>query len=104
MPQSPPPLITVEVAYALPHAQSILSLQVLAGTTAQEVIVQSGILQLHENMTLHKLTLGIFGKKINHDTVVQAGDRIEIYRPLLANPKEARRQRAAAKNGKVNSK
>lgn len=92
--------ITVEVAYALPQSQSIIPLTVSQGTTAQEAIMQSGILLQYPDIAANKLVLGIFGKKAAPETVLQARDRVEIYRPLLANPKEARRQRAAAKNGK----
>lgn len=104
MPQTQTEMIMIEVAYALPHTQRIIPLKVLKGTTALEAIMQSGILQIYMDISSNKITLGIFGKKVTHDTVVQQGDRVEIYRTLLANPKEARRQRATAKNGKINSK
>lgn len=92
--------IAVEVAYALPQSQSIIPLTVSQGTTAQEAVMQSGILLQYPDIAANQLVLGIFGKKAPPETVLQAMDRVEIYRPLLANPKEARRQRAAAKNGK----
>jgi len=93
-------MITVEVAYATPQAQSIISIRVNAGTTALQAAMQSGIAQQHPEISLDDLVLGVFGKKVTADTILKAMDRVEIYRPLLANPKEARRQRAAAKNGK----
>ncbi len=104
MQQAQTEMIMIEVAYALPHRQSIIPFKVLKGTTALQAIMQSGILQIYTDISVNKITLGIFGKKVTHDTVVQPGDRVEIYRALLANPKEARRQRAAAKNGKIHSK
>ena len=100
MPNTPTESIIVEVAYALPQSQSILTLTVNAGTTALEAVIQSGIAQQYPDISLDYLALGIFGKKVESGTVLKAMDRVEIYRPLLANPKEARRQRAAAKNGK----
>jgi len=100
MPNTPTESITVEVAYALPQAQSILTLTVRTGTTALEAVIQSGIAQQYPDILLDHLALGIFGKKVEAGTVLKAMDRVEIYRPLLANPKEARRQRAAVKNGK----
>ncbi len=100
MPNTPTESIIVEVAYALPQSQSILTLTVNAGTTALEAVIQSGIAQQYPDISLDHLALGIFGKKVEAGTVLKAMDRVEIYRPLLANPKEARRQRAAAKNGK----
>jgi len=92
--------ITVEVAYALPQAQTILAFTVSAGITALEAVIQSGIAQQYPDISLDHLVLGIFGKQVEPGTPLKAMDRVEIYRPLLANPKEARRQRAAAKNGK----
>jgi len=93
-------MTTVEVAYALPQKQSIIALTVMAGTTAMEAVSQSGITQQYPEILQQPLVLGIFGKKIAPTTLLKAMDRVEIYRPLLANAKEARRQRAAAKNGK----
>lgn len=99
-----PDTITVEVAYALPHVQSLITLQVAQGTTALQAIWQSGILEKHQEISLATITLGIFGTKVSADRLLQAMDRVEIYRPLRANPKEARRQRIAAKNGKLKTK
>jgi uncharacterized protein len=100
MPNTPAEMMTVEVAYALPKKQSVIALTVSAGTTAMEAVSQSGITQQHPEILQQPLVLGIFGKKIAPTTLLKAMDRVEIYRPLLANPKEARRQRATAKNGK----
>lgn len=90
-------MITVEVAYALPQVQTMIALDVKNGTTAAEAIALSGILDSYPEIKkrIGNYKLGIFGKIVSGDTVLRAMDRVEIYRPLIANPKEARRQRAA---------
>lgn len=88
--------ITVEVAYAVPAKQTILSLDVPAGTTAIEAVRASGILTQFPEIDLASSKIGIFGKAVAPDTVLRAHDRVEIYRPLLADPKEVRRRRAEA--------
>lgn len=87
--------IAVEVAYALPEKQAILSLQVPAGTSALEAARQSGISAQFDGIDLENAKLGIFGKVIAPTQVLQDGDRVEIYRPLIADPKEVRKARAA---------
>ena len=87
--------INVEVAYALPDKQQIIALQVTAGTTAYEAIVQSGIVGKFEGIDIESDPMGIFGKAVKpKDHVLKAGERVEIYRPLIADPKEARKARA----------
>lgn len=93
-------MIRVEVAYAAPLTQTIMSLSVELGTTALQAVELSGIVQQHPEIATRPLVLGIFGKRVPNATILKAMDRVEIYRPLLANPKEARRQRAASKNSK----
>ncbi len=87
--------IMVEVAYALPDQQLIIPLSVHAGCTALEAVQRSGILNKFPDSDVHKNQMGIFGKLIKHETGLRHLDRVEIYRPLIADPKEARRQRAA---------
>ncbi|MCR9106013.1 MAG: RnfH family protein [Gammaproteobacteria bacterium] len=87
--------ITVEVAYALPHKQSILEVQVAEGTTALEAARQSSIVNAYPEIDLDNAKLGIFGKIVSPTQVVRAGERVEIYRPLQADPKEVRKARAA---------
>ncbi|MEM6581713.1 MAG: RnfH family protein [Pseudomonadota bacterium] len=87
--------ITVEVAYALPHKQRILALSVPEGTTALEAARQSGIDQQFEDIDLEHAKFGIFGSAVAAKHVLKAGDRVEIYRPLIADPKEVRKARAA---------
>jgi hypothetical protein len=90
-----PNQIPVEVAYALPERQLILSLRVPPETTAAQAIQTSGILQKFPEIDLANNKIGIFGKLVKPDTVLREKDRVEIYRPLIADPKEVRRQRAA---------
>lgn len=95
--------IAVEVAYALPDRQKIVALQVPAGTTALAAARQSGIAELFEGLDLDQSPMGIFGKAVEAVShIVAAGDRVEIYRPLLIDPKESRKARAAkVKSGKA---
>lgn len=95
MPDKHPDNIMVEVAYALPHQQLILPLYVKTGTTALDAIQQSGILQKFSEISLENIEIGIFGKVVKTDTPLRPQDRVEIYRPLIADAKEVRRQRAA---------
>jgi putative ubiquitin-RnfH superfamily antitoxin RatB of RatAB toxin-antitoxin module len=95
--------ITVEVAYALPQAQTIVPLKVKDGTTAIEAVQQSGILLTFPEISLKDCKIGIFGKITDANTILRAFDRVEIYRPLIANPKEARRLRAAANKAAAKS-
>jgi putative ubiquitin-RnfH superfamily antitoxin RatB of RatAB toxin-antitoxin module len=88
--------IRVEVAYARLREQVLLELDVAAGTTAHQAIQQCGILQRFPEIDLAENKIGIFGKVTKLDTPLQAGDRVEIYRPLIADPKEQRKKRAAA--------
>lgn len=94
--------ITVEVAYALPHQQLIIPLRVNSGCTAEAAVQMSGILQKFPEIDAGALQLGIFGKLTKKDTVLRHLDRVEIYRPLIADPKAVRKQRAA--DGKIMKK
>ena len=88
--------IQIEVVYALPDEQSLLSLQVTEGATVEEAIKQSGLLQQFPEIDLGKTNkVGIFGKLSKLDTVLRERDRVEIYRPLIADPKAVRKKRAA---------
>lgn len=88
--------IKVEVAYARPDRQVIVPLSVPAGTTVEQAILDSGILEQFPEIDLGKNKVGIFGKLTRLGQTLREGDRVEIYRPLIADPKEIRRQRAAA--------
>lgn len=87
-------MIPIEVAYALPERQTLLRLDVPEGTTAEEAIRRSGILDQHPEIDLGVNKIGIFAKLVPGSRVLRAGDRVEIYRPLIADPKAVRRQRA----------
>jgi putative ubiquitin-RnfH superfamily antitoxin RatB of RatAB toxin-antitoxin module len=87
--------IRVEVAYALPHKQAILPLDVAPGTTVYEAARQSGISARFDGIDLENANFGIFGGVVAPTHVLAEGDRVEIYRPLLADPKEVRKARAA---------
>ena len=89
-------LIDVEVVYATPGSQALLALQVRAGCTVAEAIELSGIRRQFPEMDLDPAAVGIFSKKVSLDHQLHDGDRVEIYRPLIADPKESRRKRAAA--------
>ena len=94
--------ITVEVAYAKPDSQVIIRLQVEEGTTLEQAIERSGILEQFSEIDLSKNKVGIFSKLSKKDQVLRDKDRVEIYRPLIADPKEVRKKRAAA--GKTTKK
>lgn len=86
--------LMVEVAYATPEEQALVGLKMPAGSTAEEAIQASGFLQRFTDIDLASRPVGIFGKVCELTRVLQAGDRVEIYRPLLNDPKAARRLRA----------
>ncbi len=85
----------VEVAYAGQDKQAILSVAASEGLTTKEAIRQSGILRRFPEIDLAVNLVGVFGKLAKFDQVLAPGDRVEIYRPLIADPKAMRKQRAA---------
>jgi len=87
--------ILVEVAYALPERQVILPVMLPAGGTIEQAIEQSGVLSEFPEIDLSQNKVGIFGKLSKKTAELKPGDRVEIYRPLLADPKEVRRRREA---------
>lgn len=89
--------IPVEIAYATPSRQEIIKLFVNKGSTIQQAINQSDINNIFPEIDLSKQAVGIFSKVKSLDSVLEAGDRVEIYRPLIADPKESRRLRANKK-------
>lgn len=86
--------IQIEVVLAMPGDQELVALEVTEGSTLAEAIEQSGLLEIFEGFDLDLSKVGIFGKKAAPEQVLREGDRVEIYRPLIADPKEVRRQRA----------
>lgn len=89
--------IKIEVAYATPTAQRIITIEMVADATLEMAIQQSGILSIFPEIDLTQQKIGIFGKQRALTDKINAGDRIEIYRPLTIDPKEARRARAVKK-------
>ena len=85
----------VEVAYALEKKQTLLELEVSEGTTLKQAVELSGIIDIYPQIDLTKDKTGIFGKIAKLDTVLREKDRVEIYRPLIADPKQVRKERAA---------
>jgi len=97
-------MIPVEVVYGLSHTQRLIALEVPAGTTALATVQRSGLLQEFPEIDLETASLGIFSRLLDGRMLpapseyrVQANDRIEIYRPLQIDPKQARLRRAARK-------
>ena len=86
--------IRVEVVFAMSQKQELLALDIAAGSTVAEAIDQSGVVDLFGADEVDLSKLGIFGQRVTADHVLCDGDRVEIYRPLLIDPKEIRRQRA----------
>ena len=90
-----PATIRAEVAYAQPDRQVIIPVELLEGATLEQAIVQSRIQEQFSEIQLQTVKVGVFGKLSKLSAPVRTGDRIEIYRPLLADPKEVRKKRAA---------
>ena len=89
----------IEVAYALRHKQTLLNIEVDDNASVEDAIQQSNILKKYPEINLKKNKVGIFGKITALDVKLREKDRVEIYRPLIADPKEVRKQRAA--EGKI---
>lgn len=87
--------IDVEVAYARARAQALIPVQGQPGMTLRDAIERSGVLERFPEIDLDVNKVGIFGKVAKLDQALQEGDRVEIYPPLIADPKQARKQRAA---------
>jgi len=94
--------IQIEVVYPLPQKQEIFTVSLPADATVRQAIDESGVLQKYPEIDLAKNKFGIFAKLAKPDTPLRDRDRVEIYRPLIADPKEVRKQRVA--EGKVMKK
>ncbi len=90
------PMIEVEVVFALPERQSLVEVSLPAGASVADAIEASGIQAAYPGVALDGLEAGVWGRVVTRDTVLKAGDRVELYRALEIDPKEARRQLAAA--------
>ncbi|AUI85436.1 RnfH family protein [Vibrio azureus] len=86
-------MIHVEVVYALPQEQRVFNLVVNNKATVEEIVRQSGVLELYPEIDLKKNKVGVYSRNVRLNATVRDKDRIEIYRPLLADPKEIRRKR-----------
>ncbi len=87
--------ITVEVAYALPDKQTLLEVEVNNECSAIEAVRRSGIVDIYPEIDLEQIKMGIFSKACDLEQILKEGNRVEIYRPLIADPKEVRKRRAA---------
>lgn len=89
----------VEVAYALPHKQQLIAIEVEEGCTVFDAAQRSGIARHFPDLDLEQVDMGVFGRVVAkpREEQLQEGDRVEIYRPLLIDPKEVRKSRAAKK-------
>ncbi len=94
--------LSIEIAYALPQKQELVQLKLPIGSTVQQAIEASGLKQKHPEIDLAKNKVGVFGKLSKLDAPLRDRDRVEIYRPLIADPKEVRKKRA--EEGKVMKK
>lgn len=90
--------IAIEVVHARPEKQVLLALEVPVGTTVREAIELSGIRAEFEGLEIDEQRLGIFARRVPPDQKLRDGDRVEIYRPLIVDPKETRRRRAAGED------
>jgi putative ubiquitin-RnfH superfamily antitoxin RatB of RatAB toxin-antitoxin module len=87
--------VSVEVVYALPNRQILVQLALRAGATVRDAVMLSGLPSQYPDIDLFHAKIGIFGKRVPPDTILNNGDRVEIYRSLTADPKEVRRRRAS---------
>ena len=87
-------MLEVEVAYALSHQQFLRRLKMPSGSTVRQAIVQSGVLSKFPDIDLKSVKVGIFSRPVDLDVLLNSGDRVEIYRPLILSPTDARRLRA----------
>ena len=87
-------LLEIEVAYGLSHRQFLRCLKMPLGSTVRKAIVQSGVLSKFPEIDLMSVKVGIFSRPVDLDVLLNSGDRVEIYRPLILSPTAARRLRA----------
>ena len=90
-------MIAIEVVYALPEHQQVLNIDIAPGTTAKQALQQTQLQQDFPRLDVDTSAIGVFGQPISLEYVMQDGDRLEIYRPLLRDPMEARRKRVKFK-------
>jgi len=86
-------VIAVSVVYALPDRATEIELTLPSGATVADALEKSGLTELHPEVDPTRCAVGVFGRRVQHHRVLADGDRVEVYRPLVAEPKEARRRR-----------
>jgi uncharacterized protein len=86
--------IRVTVVYALPDAATEIEVRLPAGATVADAVERSGLAARHPDADIPRRPVGVFGERVDRRTPVADGDRVEVYRPLVADPKDARRKRA----------
>lgn len=84
----------VEVVYATENEQKIVSLELADNVTVHDAVVSSGLQEQHREIEIGTTPVGIYGERVKYETLLHDGDRVEIYRPLLIDPMDARRLRA----------
>ena len=89
--------LRVEVVYALPEREDAVSVSLPAGATALDALRASGLLERHPEIDLTRQRIGVYGRVVGAEARLRDGDRVEVYRPLAVEPKEARRRRALRK-------
>ncbi len=94
MVEDDPQVLELEVVYATLERQTVVRLTLPSPVTAREAVVQSGLQARHPGIALDQLPLGVFGEVVPPERLLQDGDRVELYRPLAIDPREARRQLA----------
>jgi len=96
--------VIVTVVYALPERQHVLQTVVAPGATVGQAIMASGLLELEPSLRDAELRAGVWNHRVALDAMVRAGERIEVYRPLTGDPKEARRIRAQVRRRRESRK
>ena len=91
--------INVTVVYALPESATEIELTLPAGATVAEALDRSGLAARHPEVDLARCPVGVFGRRVDRSVTLSDGDRVEIYRSLIAEPKDARRRRARSRGG-----
>lgn len=87
-------LLNIDVVYAKPERQELVQIKLAPGSTLKQAVEASGLLQRYPELDADKLKLGVYGKISKPDAVLRDRDRVEVYRPLIADPKEVRKKRA----------
>jgi putative ubiquitin-RnfH superfamily antitoxin RatB of RatAB toxin-antitoxin module len=87
--------ICVEVAFAMPDSQVLIAVHLAPGSDVEAALDASGVYELYPDLDLRACTTGVWGKEVPRNRLLRNGDRVELYRPLRIDPREARRERAA---------